>query len=343
MPFVLVTGGAGYIGSHTVTQLLNDNYKVIVLDNFTNSSETSLKRVVDITNKQPIIIKGDVTDINILNSIFKNYNVDSVVHFAGLKSVKESSVSPNLYYKNNIYGSVCLLESMVNFSINNLIFSSSATVYGEEANIPYIETMKLGTPSSPYGFSKLVVEKIISDTVEANDNLQAINLRYFNPIGAHKSGKIGEDPSGTPNNLLPYISQVAIKKIERLNIYGNDYPTHDGTCRRDYLHVMDLADGHIAALKFIQSKKDVGVEAFNLGTGNAYSVLEIVNKFKSVTGIDIPFKFSARRDGDLSEFWADSKKAKEVLGWSCKRSLDEMIEDTWRWQLKNPNGFKKND
>ena len=339
MSYILVTGGAGYIGSHTVLQLLLDGYNIIAFDNFVNSSITSLNRVKDITNKDFLVIKGDICNDRDLTKVFKNNKIDAVIHFAGLKSVQESSVNPHSYYKNNVSGSLSLIQKMNQFNVNKLIFSSSATVYGQETPVPYLETMKVGTQSSPYGFSKMVTEKIIADTVASNEAFKAVSLRYFNPIGAHESGRIGENPKGIPNNLLPYISQVAIGKRERLLIHGNDYSTHDGTCKRDYLHVMDLADGHICALEYLDLMKKNKYEIFNLGLGAAVSVLDIVNKFNEVTGVEIPFTYGKRREGDLSEFWADSSKAKNLLGWSCKRDLSKMIEDTWRWQKNNPNGY----
>jgi len=336
---ILVTGGAGYIGSHTVLELLNENYDVLFVDNFSNSSRVSLERVSDICCKGIEIIEGDVCSKESLINIFKKYEIECVIHFAGLKSVAESIANPNHYYKNNIYGTSCLLDVMKEFNVNKFIFSSSATVYGQEAMIPYKEDMKLGTPSSPYGFTKTVIEQLIKDVSLSNKSFKAVSLRYFNPIGAHSSGEIGEDPHGIPNNLLPYISQVAIGKMKKLNIYGNDYKTFDGTCRRDYLHVMDLADGHLAALRYLIYEQESNFEIFNLGTGNPISVLEIVTKFEDITGKKIPYKFCKRREGDLPEFWADSSKANLLLDWSCKRDLSKMIKDTWRWQSKNPDGY----
>lgn len=336
---ILVTGGAGYIGSHTVLELLNKSYDVLVIDNFCNSSKISLNRVSNLSGASIKIIEGDTCSRESLRNIFNEDKIECVIHFAGLKSVAESVKNPNLYYKNNIYGTSCLLDVMNEFNVNKFIFSSSATVYGKESKTPYKEDMKLGTPSSPYGYTKTVIEQLIKDTAFANKSFKAISLRYFNPIGAHPSGEIGEDPHGTPNNLLPFISQVAIGKMKELNIYGNDYETPDGTCRRDYLHVMDLANGHLAALEHLNQKKSVNYEIFNLGTGKPLSVLEVIKKFEEVAGIKIPYRFCNRRDGDLPEFWADSSKANLILGWSCKKGLSEMIEDTWNWQSKNPNGY----
>lgn len=336
---ILITGGAGYIGSHTVLELLNANFDVIVIDNFCNSSRISLERVSDICGKNIEIIEGDICSNKFLRNVFKKYNIECVIHFAGLKSVAESVSNPNLYYKNNIYGTSCLLDAMKEFNVNRFIFSSSATVYGQEAMIPYKEDMLLGTPSSPYGFTKTVIEQLIKDISFSNKSFKAVSLRYFNPIGAHPSGEIGEDPHGIPNNLLPFISLVAIGKMQELNIFGNDYETFDGTCRRDYLHVVDLADGHLAALKYLIFKQVDNYEIFNLGTGNPISVLEIVTKFEEITGRKIPYKFCKRREGDLPEFWADSSKANLLLDWSCKRDLSKMIKDAWNWQSKNPDGY----
>lgn len=336
---ILITGGAGYIGSHTVLELLNANFDVIVIDNFCNSSRISLERVSNICGKNIEIIEGDICSNKFLRNVFKKYNIECVIHFAGLKSVAESVSNPNLYYKNNIYGTSCLLDAMKEFNVNRFIFSSSATVYGQEAMIPYKEDMLLGTPSSPYGFTKTVIEQLIKDISFTNKSFKAVSLRYFNPIGAHPSGEIGEDPHGIPNNLLPFISQVAIGKMQELNIFGNDYETFDGTCRRDYLHVVDLAYGHLAALKYLIFKQVDNYEIFNLGTGNPISVLEIVTKFEEITGKKIPYKFCKRREGDLPEFWADSSKANLLLDWSCKRDLSKMIKDAWNWQSKNPDGY----
>ncbi len=341
MSSVLVTGGAGYIGSHTVLELLNKNLKVIVIDNFCNSSDVSLERVSKIAGGNLTVINCDICLKDELKNIFKKNKIDSVIHFAGLKSVSESVKNPIIYFEKNIFGTICLLDVMREFKVNKLIFSSSATVYGFEAPIPYKEELILGTTSSPYGYTKTVIEQLIKDVAAVNTDFRSISLRYFNPIGAHSSGEIGEDPNGVPNNLLPFISQVAIGKRKELLIFGNDYPTPDGTCRRDYLHVMDLVDGHLAALTYLEENKSDSsrYEIFNLGTGKPVSVLEIVNKFVDVTGIEIPFKFSERREGDLPEFWADATKANKILEWSCKRNLSEMIEDTWRWQSQNPNGY----
>ncbi len=339
MKQILVTGGAGYIGSHTILKLLEHNIEIIVIDNFSNSSKICLERVSALTKKKFDFFNLDIRDKENMANIFKKYEIDSVIHFAGLKSVAESIQNPDLYYQNNIFGTNCLLDVMTDHGVEKIIFSSSATVYGKEADIPYKENMKCGTPSSPYGQTKIEIEKLIEERHSQNNNFKAISLRYFNPIGAHPSGKIGEDPYDLPNNLLPFLSQVAVGKLKKLTVFGNDYPTKDGTCRRDFIHIMDLAGGHLAALKYLNSEKFKGTEIFNLGTGSAKSVLEIINEFIRVTGIKIPYEFSNRRDGDLPEFWADCSKANKILDWQCKYDLTQMIEDTWRWQSNNPKGY----
>ncbi|KGJ88307.1 UDP-glucose 4-epimerase GalE [Colwellia psychrerythraea] len=337
---VLVTGGAGYIGSHTVLSLLENNYDVIVYDNLVNSSIESIDRVEKLTGKTAAFIEGDICDKKKLSQVFQNSKIDAVIHFAALKAVGESAAIPLSYYQNNVYGSVCLLEIMQQHKVHDFIFSSSATVYGEENNVPYVETMKLGTPSSPYGASKVMVERILADLALSNNNFRGVSLRYFNPIGAHESGTIGEDPKGIPNNLLPYVAQVAVGKRDKLSIFGNDYPTKDGSCERDYLHVMDLAQGHVAALDWLNRHNEFsGVEAFNLGTGNGVSVFSIVEAFEKASGKKIPFEVSPRRAGDLAAFWANASKANKELNWQANRSLAQMMTDTWRWQLNNPNGF----
>jgi UDP-glucose 4-epimerase len=337
---VLVTGGAGYIGSHTVLALLERDFDVVVYDNLANSSSKAIDRVEKLTGKSVAFIEGDICDTDKLNGVFKRFQIDAVIHFAALKAVGESAQIPLSYYQNNVYGSVCLLEVMQQHKVHNFIFSSSATVYGEENDVPYIETMKLGTPSSPYGASKVMVERILADVALANAKFRGVSLRYFNPIGAHESGEIGEDPTGIPNNLLPYVAQVAVGKRDKLSIFGDDYPTADGSCERDYLHVMDLAQGHVAALDWLNRKSEFsGVEAFNLGTGNGVSVFAIVKAFEQVTHKKIPFEVSPRRAGDLPAFWANANKANKELNWQASRSLQQMMADTWRWQSKNPNGY----
>ena len=338
---VLVTGGAGYIGSHTVLSLLENNYDVIVYDNLVNSSIESLVRVEKLAGKSIEFIEGDICDKGKLSGVFKQFKINAVIHFAALKTVGESAKIPLSYYQNNVHGSVCLLEVMQEHKVHNFIFSSSATVYGEENDVPYVETMKFGTPSSPYGASKVMVERVMSDFAFSNEDFRGVTLRYFNPIGAHESGTIGEDPKGIPNNLLPYVAQVAVGKRHELSIFGDDYPTVDGSCERDYLHVMDLAQGHVAALNWLNChSKFSGVEAFNLGTGNGISVFAIVKAFEQASNKIIPFEVSPRRVGDLPAFWANTSKANDELNWQAIRSLDQMMVDTWRWQLNNPNGYQ---
>ena len=337
---VLVTGGAGYIGSHTVLCLLENNIQVVVFDNLVNSSLTSLNRVEQLTNKKVEFVQGDIRDSKALESVFNEHDISSVIHFAALKAVGESSTIPLTYYQNNVYGAVNLLETMAKYKVHNFIFSSSATVYGEDNDVPYIETMKLGTPSSPYGASKVMVERIMADYANADDQFRGVSLRYFNPIGAHESGNIGEDPTGIPNNLLPYLAQVAVGKRTSLQVFGGDYPTQDGSCERDYLHVMDLAEGHVCALNWLHANSDFkGVEAFNLGTGNATSVFAIIKSFEKATAKKVPFEVASRRPGDLPAFWANASKANNQLNWQAKRSLTQMMIDTWHWQSKNPNGY----
>lgn len=337
---VLVTGGAGYIGSHTVLCLLDNGFQVVVYDNLSNSSVESLTRVQKLTGKQVEFIEGDIRNVTKLNAVFENHQIEAVIHFAALKAVGESGQIPLSYYQNNVHGSVCLLEVMQRHNVQNFIFSSSATVYGEENDIPYVETMTLGTPSSPYGATKVMVERIMADEAKANQHFRGVSLRYFNPIGAHPSGLIGEDPKGIPNNLLPFVAQVAVGKRDKLSVFGDDYETEDGSCERDYLHVMDLAEGHVAALTWLQNNKAfAGVEAFNLGTGKGISVFSIVKAFEVAVDKKIPFEVSPRREGDLPAFWANAKKANQQLNWQASRSIKQMMEDTWRWQSNNPNGY----
>jgi len=337
---VLVTGGAGYIGSHTLVCLLNLGYEVVVYDNLVNSSIKALRCVKEITGKHLEFVEGDVTDSRALNDLFAKYSIDAVIHFAALKAVGESSQRPLQYYETNVYGSLCLLKAMEKARVNHFVYSSSATVYGEMNPSPYVETMELGSPSSPYGASKVMVERVLADTARVNPKFRAISLRYFNPVGAHPSGLIGEDPSGIPNNLLPFITQVAVGLRDSLSVFGGDYPTADGTCIRDYLHVMDLAEGHVAAIDWLAEQSNFnGVEAFNLGAGTGVSVLEIIASFEAATHQKINFEIVERRAGDLPAFWANADKADKVLNWQAKRTLVEMMEDAWRWQSKNPNGF----
>ncbi len=339
MKTILLAGGAGYIGSHTAVELLDCGYNVVIVDNYSNSSPEAINRIEKITGKKVIAYEADVKDKVLLSKIFEENKIDAVIHFAGLKAVGESVSKPIEYYRNNIDTTLSLLECMREYGTNSIIFSSSATVYGAENPIPYLETMKRGTCTNPYGWTKVMMEQILEDSAKANKDLSVVLLRYFNPIGAHKSGLIGEDPQGIPNNLMPYISQVAVGRRDHLTIFGNDYPTLDGTCRRDYIHVVDLAIGHVKAIDYVLEHK--GVEVFNLGTGVPYSVNEIVNAFEKVNNIKIKYEYGPRRDGDLPEFYANSDKALEILGWKTERSLEDMCRDTWNWQKNNPNGYKK--
>lgn len=339
MKTILLAGGAGYIGSHTAVELLDSGYNVVIVDNYSNSSPEAINRIEKITGKKVIAYEADVKDKVLLSKIFEENKIDAVIHFAGLKAVGESVSKPIEYYRNNIDTTLSLLECMREYGTNSIIFSSSATVYGAENPIPYLETMKRGTCTNPYGWTKVMMEQILEDSAKANKDLSVVLLRYFNPIGAHKSGLIGEDPQGIPNNLMPYISQVAVGRRDHLTIFGNDYPTLDGTCRRDYIHVVDLAIGHVKAIDYVLEHK--GVEVFNLGTGVPYSVNEIVNAFEKVNNIKIKYEYGPRRDGDLPEFYANSDKALEILGWKTERSLEDMCRDTWNWQKNNPNGYKK--
>ncbi|MBY5990781.1 UDP-glucose 4-epimerase GalE [Ferrimonas balearica] len=334
---ILVTGGAGYIGSHTAVELLSQGHKVVVLDDLSNACEESLSRVERICNRKVHFVHGNVCDPNCLTSLFSRFKFDAVIHFAGCKAVGESVRKPLDYYHNNVTGSLFLLEAMKKFDVKKFVFSSSATIYGQKAPVPYVETLKTGGALNPYGSSKWMVEQILIDAAKADSELSVAMLRYFNPIGAHPSGLIGEDPLGVPNNLLPFIAQVAVGKREVLSVFGDDYETPDGTCIRDYLHVVDLAEGHVKALNWLMGHK--GAEAFNLGTGTGFSVLDVVKAFEAASGVVIPYQVVSRRSGDLAVFWADATKAKAVLGWEAKRTLNDMMIDTWRWQSLNPNGY----
>ena len=337
MSTVLLAGGAGYIGSHTAVELLNAGYDVVVADNYSNSSPESIHRVEKITGETVTSYEVDICNHDALRNIFQNYHIDAVIHFAGLKAVGESVQKPLMYYRNNIDTTLALLETMKEFDVKNIIFSSSATVYGEENPIPYLETMPRGTCSNPYGWTKAMMEQIFEDAAKADPNLSVVLLRYFNPIGAHPSGMIGEDPNGIPNNLMPFITQVAVGKREKLTVFGNDYPTPDGTCRRDYIHVVDLALGHVKATDYVLNHS--GVEVFNLGAGVPYSVLEIVTAFEKANGVKVPYVIGDRRFGDIPEFYANADKAAKVLGWKTERSLEDMCRDSWNWQKNNPNGY----
>ncbi|MFU2144601.1 UDP-glucose 4-epimerase GalE [Gallibacterium anatis] len=336
---VLVTGGAGYIGSHTVVELLNANREVVVLDNLSNSSAKSLDRVKQITGKAVTFYQGDVLDRALLKRIFADHKIKSVIHFAGLKAVGESVVKPIEYYRNNVEGSLTLLDEMRQAGVFNFVFSSSATVYGDPEIIPITEQCKVGGTTNPYGTSKFMVERIIMDVVKAIPQFSMTILRYFNPVGAHESGLIGEDPNGIPNNLLPYISQVAIGKLQQLSVFGSDYPTHDGTGVRDYIHVVDLAIGHLKALD--RHENDAGLHIYNLGTGTGYSVLDMVHAFEKVNNIKIPYRLTDRRPGDIAVCYSDPSLALKELGWKTERDLEQMMRDTWNWQKNNPNGYKE--
>lgn len=336
---VLLAGGAGYIGSHTAVELIEAGYDVVVADNYSNSSPEAIKRVEKITGKSIKVYELDIKDTKLLEKVFEENKIDAVIHFAGLKAVGESVKLPVMYYRNNIDTTLSLLETMNKYNVKNIIFSSSATVYGEENPVPYLETMKRGVCTNPYGWTKAMMEQIFEDAAKADSELSVILLRYFNPIGAHKSGMIGEDPQGIPNNLMPYVSQVAVGKRECLTIFGNDYPTADGTCTRDYIHVTDLAKGHVKAVDYIL--KNNCVEIFNLGTGVPYSVTEIVETFERVNGVKVNHVYGARRDGDLAECYANADKAYEVLGWKTQLTLEDMCRDSWNWQKNNPDGYGK--
>ncbi|MGD8105563.1 UDP-glucose 4-epimerase GalE [Pantoea sp. FN0302] len=335
---ILVTGGAGYIGSHTVLALLQRGDDVVVMDNLSNASRESINRVEKLAGKKATFVEGDILDRACLRDIFASNSISAVIHFAGLKAVGESTRKPLEYYENNVSGTVVLLEEMRNANIYNFIFSSSATVYGANAPVPYVETTPIGGTTSPYGTSKLMVEQIMQDYAKADSQFKAIALRYFNPVGAHESGEIGEDPNGIPNNLLPYIAQVAIGRLDKLGIFGADYPTEDGTGVRDYIHVVDLAEGHLKALDHLEQLQ--GYKAYNLGAGKGYSVMEMVKAFEKASGKPVPFDIKPRRDGDLAAFWADATLADKELNWRVTRGIDEMMRDTWNWQSKNPNGYR---
>lgn len=334
---ILVTGGAGYIGSHTCIELINAGYDVVVADNLCNSSKESLKRVERIVGKEVKFYEADIRDAKAMENIFANEDISAVIHFAGLKAVGESVAKPMEYYDNNINGTLVLCNAMRNAGVKNIIFSSSATVYGDPAFIPITEECPKGQCTNPYGWTKSMLEQILTDFHTADSEWNVVLLRYFNPVGAHKSGTIGEDPKGIPNNLMPYITQVAVGKREFLGVFGNDYDTPDGTGVRDYIHVVDLAVGHVKALKKIEEK--AGVCVYNLGTGNGYSVLDMVKAFSKACGHDLPYKILDRRPGDVAMCYADPAKAKTELGWEAVRGLDEMCEDSWRWQSNNPNGY----
>lgn len=335
---ILVTGGAGYIGSHTLIDLLLNDYNVVVIDNLSNSSKESLNRVKVLSGKEVKFSHCDIRDKKNLELLFKNNNFKCVIHFAGLKSVSESVSEPFEYYDNNLTGSLNLLSVMKDYNVKRLIFSSSATVYGSPERVPLVENCRIGGTTNPYGSSKLFLEKILRDVANSDNEWNIISLRYFNPVGAHPSGLIGEDPTGVPNNLVPYITRVAIGKLEKLSVYGDDYPTKDGTGVRDYIHVQDLATGHTAALKKIDAL--TGYHVFNLGTGNPHSVLELIACFEKVTNLKIPFSIVERRLGDIGECWSSPVLANDILEWKAKYSLEEMLRDSWNWQKNNPDGYR---
>ncbi len=333
---ILVTGGAGYIGSHTVVQLLEAGAQVIVLDNLCNSKREVINRIEKIAGRRPEFLVGDIRDRALLRSVFNNHQIESVIHFAGLKAVGESVQKPLEYYDNNVSGSVILFEEMARAGVKSLVFSSSATVYGDPASVPITEDFPLKT-TNPYGQSKLMVEDILRDLHKSDDSWNIALLRYFNPVGAHESGLIGEDPSGIPNNLMPFVAQVAVGKREKLAVFGNDYPTPDGTGVRDYIHVDDLASGHLAAISAL--KKQGGLITVNLGTGRGYSVLEMIQAFEKASGKTVAFEIINRRPGDIAACYANPVKAKELLGWVAQHDIDRMCVDAWRWQSTNPFGF----
>ena len=339
MAKILITGGAGAIGSPTALELLNEGYEVVVYDNLCNSSQESLRRVEELTGKTVKFYEGDVLDGAALEAMFRAENVDAVIHCAALKAVGESVQKPLEYYQNNITGTLTLMDVMNRVGVKNIVFSSSATVYGSPEEMPITESCPKGQCTNPYGWTKSMMEQIMSDVQKANPDWNVILLRYFNPVGAHKSGRIGEDPKGIPNNLMPYISQVAVGKLEKLGVFGNDYNTPDGTGVRDYIHVVDLAIGHVKAINYIFTNP--GLDVINLGTGVGYSVLDMVKAFSKACGKEIPYEIKPRRAGDIDMCYADPSKALKVLGWKAERGLDEMCEDTWRWQSQNPNGYRE--
>lgn len=334
---ILVTGGAGYIGSHTCVELLNEGYEVVVVDNLYNANKKALDRVEEITGKKVTFYETDICDKEGMNAIFDKEEVDAVIHFAGLKAVGESVAKPIEYYQNNIAGTLTLCDVMRAHGVKNIIFSSSATVYGDPAMIPITEECPKGICTNPYGWTKWMLEQILTDLQTADPEWNVILLRYFNPIGAHKSGMIGEDPKGIPNNLLPYVAQVAIGKLECLGVFGDDYDTPDGTGVRDYIHVVDLARGHVKAIRKLADKE--GVSVYNLGTGNGYSVLQVVHAFEKACGHPIKYQIKERRPGDIAQCYCAPEKAKNELGWTAEYGIEEMCEDSWRWQSQNPNGY----
>ena len=338
MAKILVTGGAGYIGSHTCVELLNSGHEVVVLDNLCNSSEESLNRVQQLTGKTLAFVEGDIRDAQVLDQVFQQYPIDAVIHFAGLKAVGESQQIPLTYFDNNIAGSISLVRAMQRAEVFNLVFSSSATVYDEANTSPLNEEMPTGMPSNNYGYTKLIVEQLLEKLSIADERWSIALLRYFNPVGAHKSGRMGEDPQGIPNNLMPYVTQVAVGRREKLSIFGQDYDTVDGTGVRDYIHVVDLANAHLCALNNRLNAQ--GCRAWNIGTGNGSSVLEVKNTFEKVNGIAVAFEFAPRREGDVATSFADNARAVSELGWTPQYALEDMLADSWNWQKQNPNGYR---
>ena len=334
---VLITGGTGYIGSHTIIELLKTNCEIVVLDNFSNSKPVVLDRIKEISGKSVKFYKADLMDIDSVEKIFKENNIDSCIHFAGYKAVGESVAKPMMYYSNNITGTLNLCELLSKYNAKKIVFSSSATVYGIPKTVPIVEDFPLST-QNPYGATKHMIERILSDIYVSDNDWTVTILRYFNPVGAHKSGKIGEDPRGIPNNLMPYITQVAEKRLDHLRVFGNDYDTHDGTGVRDYIHVVDLAKAHVKALDY--TKNNAGIEYFNLGTGNGYSVLDVIKAYEKVTGKNIPYEIVDRRPGDVGECYADASKANRVLGWKAEYGIEDMCRDADRWQSMNPMGYE---
>ncbi len=334
---ILLTGGTGYIGSHTAVELTNAGYEVVIVDNLYNSKKTVLDRIGVITGKRPVFYEGDILDTKLLTKIMVDEKIEAVIHFAGLKAVGESVAKPILYYKNNIGGTLSLCEAMIAANVRNLVFSSSATVYGDPASVPINEEFPTGGTTNPYGTSKYMIERILMDWQKAYPQQNVALLRYFNPVGAHKSGLIGEDPNGIPNNLMPFITQVAIGKRAELSVFGNDYATPDGTGVRDYIHVVDLAKGHVKAIEKLKSNPGLGI--WNLGTGHGYSVLDVVKAFEKASGKEIKYKIAPRRAGDIAQCYADPAKANNELGWKAEFGIEEMCRDSWNWQSKNPNGY----
>ena len=335
---ILVTGGAGYIGSHTLIELIAAGFTPVVYDNLSNSSPASLARVQQIVGQSIEFIEGDILDTQLLAKTFAAHDFTAVIHFAGLKAVGESVAKPLWYYQNNVAGTLNLLDAMTNAQVKNLIFSSSATVYGDPEALPIVESSPRSA-TNPYGQSKLMIEYMLEDLAKSDNHWQLISLRYFNPIGAHHTGTIGENPNGIPNNLMPYVSQVAVGKLPQLSVFGNDYDTVDGTGVRDYIHVIDLAKGHVAALQYLEHQTELGFEPINLGTGKGTSVLELVNAFIKTTGQPVPYSIAPRRPGDIASCYASSDKAKHLLGWQAQFDIERMCADTWRWQSQNPNGY----